>query len=86
MLPNNGPVLVQHMNSCDLNGALKNIESPVVVWRDGGFAVVSAPIKGEQTYDIGYKRISHDIQLPVLDVDLVDGINVEPIVPEEVTE
>lgn len=83
MLPNNGPVLLQHMHDCDLNGALKAIESPVVVWRDGGFAVVATPEDGERTYDIGYERISHEIELPVLDVDLVDGINVERIDPDE---
>jgi hypothetical protein len=81
MLPNNGPILAQHMQDCDLNGPLKNAESPAVVWRDGGFEVVDSPKKDEQTYDIGFQRICHDIELPILDVDLIDGINVEPVEP-----
>lgn len=85
MLPNNGPVLALHMQDCDLNGALKNVKDPVVVWRDGSFAVVSAPNEGERVYDIGFKRISHEIELPVLDIDLIDGVNVEPVMPVEVT-
>ena len=75
MLPSNGPILVQHMQDCDLSGPLKDVKNPVVVWRDGGFAVVAEPNEGEQTYDIGFVRMSHEIKLPILDIDLVDGFN-----------
>jgi hypothetical protein len=79
MLPNSGPILLHHMYDCDLNGPLGSVESPVVVWRDGGFSVVETVNDGEQIYDIGFERISHEIELPILDVDLVDGVNVEPV-------
>jgi hypothetical protein len=74
------------MQDCDLHGPLQHVENPVVVWRDGGFAVVATPEEGERTFDIGYKRISHEIELPVLDTDLVDGVNVEPVRPVETTQ
>jgi hypothetical protein len=55
-LPNNGPILVLHMHDCALNGPLKNVETPIIVWRDGGFAVVRESEEGEQIYDLGYER------------------------------
>lgn len=77
--PNNGPTLANHMRDCDLNGPLNRVAAPVVVWRDGGFAVVEKADEDEKVYDIGFERFSHKIELPILDVDLVDGINVEPV-------
>jgi hypothetical protein len=77
-MPNNGFILAMHMSDCDLDGPLKNVTSPAVVWREGTFTVVREPAEGEQTYDIGFERVNHEIELPVLDIDLVDGVNVEP--------
>jgi len=78
-MPNSGPALVNHMLHCDLVGPLKDIQDPVIVWRDSGFAVVDKAEKNERTYDLGFERVSHEIELPILDVDLVDGVNVEPV-------
>ena len=85
-MPNNAFVLAMHMSDCDLDGPLKDVPEPAVVWRDGTFTVVRKAEPGEQTYDVGFERISHDIVLPVLDIDLVDGVNVsltEPLVVAE---
>ena len=84
-MPNNGPVLVLHMHDCDLDGPLKNIEAPLVVWRDGEFVVTGKAEKGEPVYDIGFERINHEIQRPILDIDLIDGFNVEPVTPLTMT-
>ena len=84
-MPNNGPILVLHMHDCDLDGPLKNIETPLVVWRDGEFVVTGKAGKKESVYDIGFERINHKIQIPVLDIDLVDGFNVEPVTPLTMT-
>lgn len=81
-LPNNMTGLVRHMQQCDLDGPLKNIETPTVVWRDGEFVVVAAAKKKETVFDVGFKRIDHEIELPVLDVDLVDGFNTAEVVSE----
>lgn len=78
-MPNNGFILAMHMSDCDLDGPLKDVPSPAVVWREGTFTVVREPAEGEQTYEIGFERVNHEIELPVLDIDLVDGVNVEPI-------
>ena len=69
------------MADCSLNGPLSNIEEVFVVWRDGSYAVVSKVDDEEQTFDIGFKKINHEIKLPILDVDLIDGVNVEIIEP-----
>jgi hypothetical protein len=66
------------MYDCDLNGHLKDIDSPVVVWRDETFVVVSESKDDENTYDVGFIKIDHNIELPILDVDLVDGFNTKP--------
>jgi hypothetical protein len=73
------------MHDCDLDGPLKNIETPLVVWRDGEFVVTGKAGKKESVYDIGFERINHKIQIPVLDIDLVDGFNVEPVTPLTMT-
>jgi hypothetical protein len=84
-MPNNGPILVLHMQDCDLDGPLKNIETPLVVWRDGEFIVTGKAGKKESVYDIGFERVNHEIQRPVLDIDLVNGFNVEPVTPLTMT-
>ena len=84
-MPNNGPILVLHMHDCDLDGPLKNIETPLVVWRDGEFVVTGKAGKKDFVYDIGFERVNHEIQIPVLDIDLVDGFNVKPVIPLTMT-
>jgi hypothetical protein len=76
-MPNNAFILAMHMSDCDLDGPLKSVPEPAVVWRDGTFTVVRKAENDEQTYDVGFERINHDVELPVLDIDLVDGVNVE---------
>jgi len=78
-MPNNVFILAMHMSDCDLDGPLKDVAKPAVVWREGTFTVVREPASDEQVYDIGFKKINHNIELPVLDIDLVDGVNVEPV-------
>lgn len=65
------------MSDCDLNGPLKDVAEPAVIWKDGTFTVVRKAEDGERVYDVGFKRINHDVELPVLDIDLIDGVNVE---------
>ena len=77
-MPNNVFILAMHMSDCDLDGPLKDVAEPAVVWRDGTFTVVRKAEAGEHTYDVGFERINHDVELPVLDIDLIDGINVQP--------
>lgn len=50
-LPNNTHMLRRHMEVCSIDGALKDVESPDVVWRDGEFVVVRQAEEGEQTYN-----------------------------------
>lgn len=50
-LPNNAIVLRRHMEACSLDGPLKTVEDPKVVWRDGEFVVVRQPEEGEATFD-----------------------------------
>ena len=84
-MPNNGPILVLHMQDCDLDGPLKHIETPLIVWREGEFVVTGGAQNEEKVYDIGFERINHEIQIPVLDIDLIDGFNVEPVTPLTMT-
>ena len=79
-MPNSIPGLVRHMQECDLDGPLRNVESPVVVWRDGEFCVVASAKKKETTFNVGFERIVHEIEMPILDIDLVDGFNTAEVV------
>lgn len=50
-LPNNTHALRRHMEVCSIDGALKTVKNPDVVWRDGEFVVVRKAEEGEQTYN-----------------------------------
>lgn len=79
-LPNNGPLLKIHVESCMVDGACKDLgKAPSIVWRDGEFVVVRAPEEGEQTYDIGVTEPKS------LEEEIIESISTyeEEVVEEE---
>jgi hypothetical protein len=49
--PDNSVILRHHMNACAVDGPLRDVESPDIVWADGEFAVVRQAEEGQQTYN-----------------------------------
>lgn len=80
-MPNQLAILTNHMQDCDLDGPLKNIENPVVVWRNGEFEVVAKPKKNETVYPTEFKRLKH---LTQEDVAALEAEVIFPITEEEV--